>query len=273
MKKFTLMSLTALACAALVAGCEKKTVKVADVSVFPKTITLQIGKTYDLMATVTPSDATDKGVVWASSADDIATVDGNGRITAVAAGMADITARTADGSDKLAKATVKVIPTAVVNITSTPGLTEVNEFKYSEMVDAEGKPASPVTITVRATRGVGALKIALTTDNAEIRGALAGIGLAGQFDLVTASADQAALLEGFFGGGVPTGDAVLGKDVVTLDLSVILTLMAGIQGGVERFDIAVEASDVKSYSTDDAEITKTATLKMKFTDDVTISEK
>ena len=53
--------------------------------------------TYTLKATVNPSDASNKNVTWKSSDDKIATVDANGKVTAVAVGKATITVTTEDG--------------------------------------------------------------------------------------------------------------------------------------------------------------------------------
>ena len=83
------------------------TIKVTGVSLSKTTTTIETGKTESLSATVAPSNATDKGVTWASSATAVATVDGSCKVTAVKAGTADITVTTKDGS-KTAKCTVTV---------------------------------------------------------------------------------------------------------------------------------------------------------------------
>ena len=54
------------------------------------------GETETLTATVSPADATDQTVIWLSSDEAVATVD-DGVVTPLAAGMATITATTADG--------------------------------------------------------------------------------------------------------------------------------------------------------------------------------
>ena len=59
-------------------------------------ITLEVGQTQQLTATVQPSDATDKTVTWSSSDDDLATVV-DGLVTAIAEGSATITVTTNDG--------------------------------------------------------------------------------------------------------------------------------------------------------------------------------
>ena len=70
---------------------------VTGVELSKKTITLVEGETDIVRAAVSPISAADKDVSWSSSNAGIATVDGNGRITAVSAGTAVITVRTADG--------------------------------------------------------------------------------------------------------------------------------------------------------------------------------
>ena len=56
------------------------------------------GNTATLTATVVPEKATDKTVTWRSDNTDVATVDENGLVTAVAEGTANITARAGGGS-------------------------------------------------------------------------------------------------------------------------------------------------------------------------------
>lgn len=73
----------------------------------PATASVEVGKTTTLAAVVTPSDATTKTIAFKSSDDTIATVNGSGVVTGVAAGTADITVTTTDGG-KTAKSTVTV---------------------------------------------------------------------------------------------------------------------------------------------------------------------
>ena len=88
------------------ASCEVTvTVPVASITLNENTLELKKGATAVLTATVEPSDADDKTVVWKSLNQDVATVDQNGKVTAVASGTAKITA-TAGG--KTAECTVTV---------------------------------------------------------------------------------------------------------------------------------------------------------------------
>jgi hypothetical protein len=61
------------------------------------TLSLTIGGSETLTATVAPGNATDKIVTWSSDNTAVATVDGSGKVTAVAPGTATITVTTADG--------------------------------------------------------------------------------------------------------------------------------------------------------------------------------
>ena len=68
------------------------TVKVKSVNVTPSTAALVVGDTTTLKAEVLPADATDPTITWTSSDDKVASVDENGKVTAVAEGKATITA-------------------------------------------------------------------------------------------------------------------------------------------------------------------------------------
>ncbi len=65
---------------------------VESVSLNRTELNLNTGAEETLSATVTPANATDKTVTWTSSAPSVATVDQNGKVTAVAGGSANITA-------------------------------------------------------------------------------------------------------------------------------------------------------------------------------------
>lgn len=71
-------------------------------------ISVCLGGTKTLKATVSPSNASDKSVMWSSNKTSVATVS-NGRVTGRSIGTATIEVMTQDGSDKTAKAKVKVV--------------------------------------------------------------------------------------------------------------------------------------------------------------------
>lgn len=74
----------------------KPTVSVTGVKLDQASLSLTVGGTGTLNATVQPDNATNKAVTWSSSNETVATVE-NGVITAVGAGTADITVTTQDG--------------------------------------------------------------------------------------------------------------------------------------------------------------------------------
>ena len=73
------------------------TVHVTGISLSPASITITEEETADIVATVTPANADNKTVTWASSDTRVASVSGSGKVTGVAAGTATITATTEDG--------------------------------------------------------------------------------------------------------------------------------------------------------------------------------
>lgn len=73
------------------------TVRVTGVSLNNNTLTLNVGDTSTLTATVTPSNATNKAVTWSTNNSAVASVN-NGVITAISNGTAIITVTTIDGN-------------------------------------------------------------------------------------------------------------------------------------------------------------------------------
>ena len=81
---------------------------VESISLDKTSVELMEGETLTLTATITPHNATNKNMIWMSSDDAIASVDGNGKVTAIKEGIAIITARTEDG-DKIATCEINVM--------------------------------------------------------------------------------------------------------------------------------------------------------------------
>lgn len=71
--------------------------RVAGVTLDKNSLTLNVGDTVKLNATVTPEDALDKTISWASSNPDVVSVDADGNIKALKEGTATITVTTKDG--------------------------------------------------------------------------------------------------------------------------------------------------------------------------------
>ncbi len=72
-------------------------VHVTGISLDKSSLSLMEGYAAQLMATINPSDATDKTITWSSDDKAVATVDADGKVTAMAPGTATITVTTADG--------------------------------------------------------------------------------------------------------------------------------------------------------------------------------
>jgi len=86
------------------------------ISLNQTSISLPIGSTQTLIATVLPSVASDKTVTWSSSDENIATIDANGNVTGVGIGNATITATTNDGSNLSASCSVNVTQVSATSI-------------------------------------------------------------------------------------------------------------------------------------------------------------
>ena len=84
-------------------------VPVSQITLNKAEASISVGNSEKLTATVTPENAANKALKWASSDTSVAMVAADGTVTAVKAGAATITATAADGSGKSATCTVTVI--------------------------------------------------------------------------------------------------------------------------------------------------------------------
>jgi len=80
------------------------------VSVTPTSLQLEVGQTGNITATVSPANATDQSLTWSSDNPNVATVDGNGQVTAQGDGDAIITATSVSNPVRSASSTVSVSP-------------------------------------------------------------------------------------------------------------------------------------------------------------------
>lgn len=120
-------------------------VKVTEVRLNRTNATLNEGESLTLTATVNPANATDKSVNWSTSRSTVATVDANGRVTALGAGTAVITATAADGSGASAscEVTVKAKP---VQKTLSVDKTSVKLYKGQKVkLHATTTPSGKIT--------------------------------------------------------------------------------------------------------------------------------
>lgn len=105
-------------------------VKVTGVSLDVAKATLIVGSSKTLKATVKPADATNQAVTWRSSAPKVAKVDQKGKVSALSAGTATITAKTADGAfTAKAVITVKAVKVTGVTLNSSKATLEIGKTK------------------------------------------------------------------------------------------------------------------------------------------------
>lgn len=112
---------------------KEKVVAVTEISLLGKKTEVEVGETFDLIASVLPLNATNKEVTWVSSNATVATVV-NGKVTALKAGTAEISATAGDKTDKFTL-TVKEKPVEIVK----KDLVDVlNNGKNNDAIMVEG---------------------------------------------------------------------------------------------------------------------------------------
>ena len=104
-------------------------------------LALEVGGEATLVATVTPDNADDKTVTWTSSDSNIASVDENGKVTAVAAGTATITA-TAGNQTATCEVTVTEKTSVTVTVTGV-------ELDQTTLTAKEGDTLDKLVATVK----------------------------------------------------------------------------------------------------------------------------
>ena len=90
------------------------------VSLNKTSLTLDVSKSYTLAKTVSPSNAV-TSYTWSSSNTRVATVDGNGKVTAKKAGTATITVKTSNGKTATCKVTVNLPAPQITGLANTTG--------------------------------------------------------------------------------------------------------------------------------------------------------
>ena len=90
------------------------------VSLNKTSLTLDVGKSYTLTKTVSPSNAV-TSYTWSSSNTSVATVDGNGKVTAKKAGTATITVKTSNGKTATCIVTVNLPAPQITGLANTTG--------------------------------------------------------------------------------------------------------------------------------------------------------
>lgn len=156
-----------------VCGCGDKrytdTIPVFGVALDKTSMNLTAGSTGTLTATINPVDAANRSLTWTSDNENVATVDKNGKVTAVAEGTAKITVKTVDG-EKTAVCAVTV--TAKTSGGSSSGGSSTPTYPVTKPSKTENgsvtvsptsaKRGSVVTITVTPDAGYVLDKLTVT---------------------------------------------------------------------------------------------------------------
>ena len=90
--------------------------RVSNITLNKTILPINKGDIETLIATITPADATNKAVNWSSSNNGVAIVDTNGKVTAVGAGVCNITVTTVDGSKTAACSIIVNVPVSSISL-------------------------------------------------------------------------------------------------------------------------------------------------------------
>lgn len=113
------------------------TVSVTSISLNKTVANLNVGGSVTLIASVSPTNATNKNLEWSSSSTNVATV-ADGVVTAVAAGTATITVKSKDGSNISATCTVTVTASeADTDISSLENVIYISNIETNKGNDVE----------------------------------------------------------------------------------------------------------------------------------------
>ena len=189
-------------------------IPVTSVTLDKTSLTLQVGGTASLTATVGPDNATDKTVTWSSSDNAVVFVDGTGRITARGVGTATVTAK---AGDKSAACTVTVNPVPVTSVTLSRSSMAL-QVGETETLTATVAPdnATDKTITWSSS------DTAIATVDANGKVSAMAVGTA----TVTAKAGAKSAACTVTVNPVPVSSVTLNKESLTLQIGESETLTA-----------------------------------------------
>ncbi len=136
--------------------------EVTNIIINEQELDLNVGENYTLTIDITPANATNKNVTWASNSESVATVSQDGRITAVGQGIATITATTSNG-----KSAISTITVSDPNVAAAPEIIINGLDSFKEMMEKEFSVATIANdfsgINVR-------VEFILTKENSELNG-------------------------------------------------------------------------------------------------------
>lgn len=115
-------------------GTSVKTIEVKEIEIITIVDEMEKGDTKYLFTSITPDNATNKEVVWKSSDESIATVDSNGKVTAIKPGKVNITVQTSNGKTDNVEVNVieKSVNTNTISTTNIQKSNTINESNNEE---------------------------------------------------------------------------------------------------------------------------------------------
>ncbi len=113
----------------LIGSSTPMVIGVTGVKLNSKEVTLEIGKSVKLSASVSPSNAGNKGIMWSSADPSTATVGSDGTVRAVKAGKVDIIARSKENSSIYDRCTLTVTEEGEVDKAKASARAELEGYK------------------------------------------------------------------------------------------------------------------------------------------------
>ncbi len=148
------------------------TVPPASVTLNKSSLNLNVDKSEKLIATVNPSNATNKKVTWSSSNNSVATVASDGTVKAVKTGTATITCKTTDGGKTATcKVTVNAPPIVPTGVSLNKKASTLN-IGGTEKLTTTITPSNPTNKNVTWTSSN--TKVATVDKNGNVKAVAAG---------------------------------------------------------------------------------------------------
>lgn len=209
---------------------------VTAVTISSEAETLKVSESIRLEATAIPSYAFNTDIIWRSSNTDVAVVDEDGLVTALAVGTATISATAADGSNRKAECVVTVASTLAERIEISADATKVRKGRTIQLT-ATVYPADATNTEVSWISSNP--NFASVTEDGTVTGKLVGEVI------ITARAKDESGVTGTYALSVvgPTKGDSNDNDVVTITDAVNT---ANYAVGNEVDDFCFEAADVNS---------------------------
>ncbi len=145
-----------------------KVIDVTSVDLSQYEITMQVYDSEQLVAIISPNNATDKSITWASSNESIATVDSEGNVVAKKAGSCSVSATSVNGKTKSCLVTVKDIEPTSISLSEYSCRLNIDETKEITVT------LQPSTVTDTVIQWTSANTAVATISNGIITGVSAG---------------------------------------------------------------------------------------------------